>query len=222
MLKPPAAPALTAIVLGASLLLAGCAGPSVIDSSVQSYSALDSVTAVSGQSYRFERLPLSRANAAGEANLERWTANELARFGLVSAATNAAARYTVQVNAGVTRYDSLPPAGGFWPGWRFGIGFGVGGYSGFGGWGASPFIGAGFDNYLAPTPRYRREYEIVLRHAADNAVVYQSRAFNDSGWWNDEVVLPALVQAALQGFPTPPAVPRVVQIPLRDPARRSD
>lgn len=206
------------LVLAAAVLsLPGCAGVRAIDSTVQSHSAWTATTTVAGQSYRFERLPLSGANAAGQANLERWTTRELSRFGLLPLASDGGGpRYTVLVSAEVDRYDSLPPGGGAGPSWRFGIG--VGGGSDDGGWGASPFIGAGFDNYLAPTPRYRRAFEIVLRNAANGEVVYQSRAFNDSGWWDDTTVLPALVQAALEGFPKPPAASRVVRIPLREDA----
>ncbi len=207
------------VAAAAALGLPGCASVRAIDSAVQSYSALTAAAVVAGQSYRFERLPLSRANATGQANLERWTTRELARFGLQPSASDGnAPQYTVLVSAEVNRYDSLPPGTDVWPGGRFGIGFGVGGGSGFGGWSASPFIGAGFDNYLPPTPRYRRAFEIVLRGGADRAVIYQSRAINDSGWWDDELVLQALVQAALEGFPTPPATARVVRIPLREDA----
>lgn len=215
MRRPAGSMGVLLVAAAAALGLPGCAGVRAIDSAVQSYSALTAATAMAGQRYRFEHLPLSRANAAGQANLERWTTREFARYGLLPLASDAdAPQYTVLVSAEVTRHDSLPPAGGVWPSWRFGIGFGVGGASGFGGWGASPFIGAGFDNYLAPTPRYQRAFEIVLRDAANHTVVYQSRAFNDSGWWDDDAVLPALVKAALQGFPTPPAAPRVVRVPL--------
>ena len=204
--------AFVAIVL-VVMLTAGCASVSTLDSEVQSYSAL-AAAPVAGQTFRFERLPLARANEAGQANLEAWTTQALQRFGLLPA-TGPAAHYAVQVSAGVSRHDTLPWAGGVWPGWRFGIGIGYGG----GGWSAAPFVGAGYDNYLPPTPRYQREFEIVLRNAGDGVVVYQSRAFNDSSWWDDETVLPALVDAALQGFPAPPASPRVVQIPLQQSGR---
>ncbi len=208
----PTGPGLIAC-LCAAVLLSGCAATRVIDSIVQSHSAFESTARVAGQSYQFERLPLVHANAAGQANLERWTADELARYGLVAGAAGTTPRFTVQLSAGVTRHDTLPWTGAG-PGWPFGVGLGVGGYPGFRGWGASPFVGAGFDNYLPPTPRYRREFEIVLRDAASHAVVFQSRAFNDSGWWDDNAVLPALVQAALQGFPNPPAASRNVRVPL--------
>ena len=214
MRPAPAQYAYAAIFLVA-LLLSGCAGVRVIDSAVQSYSALDA-NAVAAQSYRFERLPLASANAAGQSALEAWTAEALARSGLRPAVDRAAARFTVQVSAGVTRYDTLPLAAGPWPGWRFGVGVGFGGYPGYRGWGGSPFIGAGWDNYLPPTPRYQRQVDIVLREVASGSVVYQSQAVNDSGWWDSEVVLPAMIEAALQGFPAPPAGLRYVRTPLAD------
>ena len=64
-------------------------------------------------------------------------------------------------------------------------------------------------------PYYRRELAIVLRRLADGVVVFESRARHDGLWHDDEAVLPAMLQAALQGFPTPPPGQRrvVVEIP---------
>jgi hypothetical protein len=42
--------------------------------------------------------------------------------------------------------------------------------------------------------------------------VFESRAINDGPWMENAAVFPAMFEAALQGFPTPPPGPRRVDI----------
>ena len=64
-------------------------------------------------------------------------------------------------------------------------------------------------------PYYRREIAIGVRRLPDAQVVFESRARHDGRWSDDDAVLPAMVQAALQGFPVAPAGLRrvVIEIP---------
>ena len=52
-----------------------------------------------------------------------------------------------------------------------------------------------------------------MRNAA-GAVVFESHASHDGIWPDSEAVLAAMLDAALQGFPTPPAGARQVNIEI--------
>ena len=64
-------------------------------------------------------------------------------------------------------------------------------------------------------PYYRRELHLVLRRIGDGQVVFESRAQHDGRWSDDVAVLPAMVQAAVAGFPAVQPGPRrvVIEIP---------
>jgi hypothetical protein len=67
--------------------------------------------------------------------------------------------------------------------------------------------------YLS-SPLYQREVNIVLRHIGSNAVVFESKAINDNPWPDTDAILPALLDAALQGFPNPPSGVRRVAVEI--------
>ena len=116
--------------------------------------------------------------------------------------------FNVQVSAS-TRYAQRNPYNN-WPGYG---GFGGTGVS-IGGGSAGSFIGFSFPLGMTESPLYMREVSIVIREAVSNAVVFESRATH-SGIWNDpRSVLPAMFEAALQGFPTPPAGARRINIEI--------
>ena len=191
--------ALTALFLIATL--AGCATRWVVDSDVSSYSALAAVPP--GATYRFERLPLQQADEAAQRDLEAMAGAALERAGLRR--DDAAPGYSALVGARVT--PELSPwadpwlfGGGVWGPWgpRYG---------GYGGWYGPMFP-------PAASPWYAREVSIVLRELPSQRVVYQSRARNDGPYASNAAVLPVMFQAALQGFPDPPASERRVNIEL--------
>ena len=62
------------------------------------------------------------------------------------------------------------------------------------------------------SPWYHREVSLIIRELSSNRVVFESQAANDGPWMDDNTVFPAMFEAALQGFPTPPAGPRRVDI----------
>jgi hypothetical protein len=181
------------LAMSAAVFLTGCAGGYLLDNQVQSFSQL---TAVPPQpTYRFERLPSQQA--PGQAQLEAAADAALHKAGLRRDDTNP--RYSVQVSGQMQQV--LSPWANPWDGWgAFGIGH-RGVSFGFGG----------------PFPRmesrwFQRDVAIIVRELPSNRVVYETRATNAGPWMDSGSVFPALFEAAMQGFPTPPPGPRIVNI----------
>lgn len=183
----------------ALLLLSGCAGTYLLDNQVQSFSQLQALPAQ--PSYRFDRSLSQQADPAQQA-LEALADPALFRAGLRR--DDAAPKYSVQVSARTERRlspyaDPWSPWGG-WGGW--GVGFG------------GRHLGLGFGG---PWPQpdsywFHREVSVIVRDLAANRVVYETHAVNDGPWLDNNTVLPAMFDAAMQGFPNPPAGPRRVDI----------
>ena len=180
-------------------LLSGCASTYLLDNQVQSFSQLQGVPAPAN--YRFERSLSQQVDPAQQA-LEALADPALHKAGLRR--DDAQPRYSVQVLARTER--RLSPYGDPWDRWGWGGGWGVG----FGSrhWG----LGLG-----GPWPRtdsywFHREVSVVVRELASNRVVYETHAVNDGPWLDNRSVLPAMFEAAMQGFPNPPAGPRRVDI----------
>jgi hypothetical protein len=201
--------------LSCAFLLSACSGLRVVDNDVASFAQWPNATAPApGSSYRFERLPsqqvtLPQSGISGmeltQDQLEAIARTALDKVGFLNNPTTAA--FNLQVSA-TTRYAQRYPYNS--PAYG---GFGGSGIS-LGGGTAGSFIGFSFPLGMAEPPLYLREVSIVVRDAASNAVVFESRATH-SGIWNDpRAVLPAMFEAALQGFPTPPAGARRINIEI--------
>jgi hypothetical protein len=192
-------------LIGLLLALGGCAAPRMIDSDVQSFTA--TVPAVQPALYRFERLP-SQTDAVAQDQLEAMAAQALAKVGLTpatlvpgaiagTAAAAPTARYAVQVTAQVTAILSpyvQPAIGGFW-GYR----------------------GRHYGSYMGLTMEpswYRHAVRIVLRDSRSGQLAYETTASFDGPWMDSANLLPVILDAALSGYPTPPAGPRKVVIEL--------
>ena len=67
---------------------------------------------------------------------------------------------------------------------------------------------------LADLPNYWREIQLTLREQASGAVVFESRARHDGPWADSAAILPAMLDAALQGFPNLPIGERRVNIEI--------
>lgn len=192
----------------AALVLAGCStGPRTVDGRVQSFATPGAVALPA--TYRLERMP-SQQGPGFEA-IASLAEQALARAGLRrdDAAPQLLAQIGVQADT-VPRADPWgDPYGGFGPGpWALGAGW-------YGrGWGVGGLWGMG-----APTPLHRRAVSVVLRSARDQAVVYETSAVHEDVWVSDPGVYGVLFDAALQGFPTPPAGPRQVRLPFVPPAQ---
>jgi hypothetical protein len=176
-------------------VLAGCASTYTLDNTVQSFSQIQALP--SPATYRFDRLPSQQD--AGQMQLEAMADGALNAVGLKR--DDSHPHYAVQISA---RTDAtLSPWADPWD--RFGMGFGGWGWRHRWGWG----WGGGFNT---EPPWYHREVNVVVRDLATNKVVYESRAVSDGPYFDAAKVFPAMFAAALQGFPNPPAGPRVVNI----------
>jgi hypothetical protein len=205
--------------IACSVLMTGCAGLRLVDTDVVSFAQWpNAAPPAPGSSYRFERLPsqqsaLPQGGISGmelsQDQLEAIAGSALSKAGLRNSPTDAA--FNVQVSA-TTRYSQRFPYNG--PG--FGGGFGGFGGSGMsiGGGTAGSFIGFSLPLGTYESPLYLREVSVVMRDASNNAVVYESRATHSGVWSDAQRVLPAMFDAALQGFPTPPAGPRRINIEI--------
>lgn len=181
--------------------LSGCATGFLLDTQVQSYSQLPAIPAQA--TYRFERLP-SQQGDAQQTTLELIADPALQRAGLRRDDANP--QYSVQVAARTQQVLSpyASPYGWGWGGWNMGYGWAGRGSAfglGFGGpWPA-------WDSYW-----FQRDVSVIVRELPGNRVVYETSAFNSGPWYDSRSVLPAMFEAAMQGFPNPPAGPRRVDI----------
>lgn len=189
-------------LLGAAVvagwLLTGCAAGYLLDNNVQSFSQLS--TLPSQPTYRFDRLPSQQDPF--HAQLEAMADAALHRAGLRRDDANP--RYSVQVGAQLQRV--LSPWSSPWDSYGWGA-FGVGHRHGIG-------LGFGFPFGRMESPWYHREISVIIRELPSNRAVYETRASNAGPWMDNGLVFPAMFQAALQGFPTPPPGPRRVDIQI--------
>ncbi|HEX2546836.1 MAG TPA: DUF4136 domain-containing protein [Ramlibacter sp.] len=190
------------VAAAAAVVLAGCATGYRLDNQVQSFSQLQALPAPA--TYRFER-SLSQQTDPAQQALENLADPALHRAGLRR--DDASPRYSVQVAARTDRVlspyaDPWDRWGGGWGGWGIGLGgrhFGVG-------------IGAPFPR--ADTFWFQREVTVVVRELATSRVVYETHATNSGPLMDSRTVLPAMFDAAMQGFPNPPQGPRRVDIQI--------
>lgn len=196
MLRP-----ISCLLAAAALLLSGCASTYLLDNQVQSFSQLPALPAQ--PTFRYER-SLSQQADPGQPSLELMADPALHRIGLRR--DDAAPRYSVQVSARVQQTIS-PYYDPYWGPW------------GWGGWGVGYAGSRGALGFGGPWPRpdsywYHREVSVVVRELPSNRVVYETQAVNDGPLIDNRAVLPAMFDAALQGFPNPPPGPRRVDIRL--------
>ncbi len=200
--------------------LSGCAGTLRVGSDVQSFSSFaapgGAAVQVAPARYRFERLPSQQAAAPRpgapadpQARAEAMVQPLLARHGWQLAAegeAQAPARYSVQVGVQVQALRTAwgPAYARPWPAPYL--------YRPYrGGFVGGPY---GWDD----TPWYQREVSLVIRELASGRVVYETRATHDGRWSDNSLVLPAMFEAALQGFPNPPSGVRRVVIDTPPPS----
>lgn len=181
-----------------ALLLSGCTGMRLIDAQVNSFAPQ---AVAPGTSYQFERLPSQLADPVNQAKLEKLAEQALGKVGL-KRQNNAA--LSVQVTA-VQRQENTVNQGGVGIGWGLGWVFGNGSIS-------VGNRGALFPGLESQTS-FWRQVSLIMRNAA-GTVVFESHASHDGIWADSDAVLAAMLDAALQGFPTPPPGVRRVAIEI--------
>lgn len=186
----------------AVLVLSGCATGYTLDTAVQTYSHLTAVPAQPG--YRFDRLPSQQAADPVQSALEAMADPALHKAGLRR--DDSAPRYAVQVTAREQR--ALSP---FADPWDYGWGWGGGWNLGYLHRGLGIGVGGPWPSRLEQQ-WFHREVSVIVRDLGSQQVVYETRATNDGPFSDSRRVLPVMFEAAMQGFPNPPAGPRRVDI----------
>ena len=189
-----------AIALTATALLTGCASVREVNSTVQSYSTL--ATLPTPAAYRLEVLP-SQKDEIHFGAIEAQAQQALARVGMVRDDSQAALVVQISAVARYARdYASWPYYSSPWgPRFGFGMGFGRGVGWGFGG-------SAMFDG---PPLEYYRAVSVVMRDIKTQQIVYETSAQRQDVWTQDPAIFGVLFDAALTGFPKPPAGTRTVR-----------
>ena len=185
----------------AAALLAGCASTRAVDSAVQSYSTLTALP--TPPTYRLELLPSQKAEAASFSAIEAQAQESLQKVGLQR--DDQTAGLIVQIGA-QARYTSPE----YWP-------YGPYGRPWAWGWGHRGWaMGGGWMMDRPPTLQYRA-VSIVMRDAQTQKIVYETSASYEEVWSNDALIFGVLFDAALTGFPQPPAGARQIrtEIPAR-------
>lgn len=196
LLKPLARMALVTAVA----LLTGCATVSTVESNVQSFSTTP--TPVQAGTFRFERLPSQDVDAAQAASLESMAQAALVKAGF--SRNDTGARYSVQIGAGTAETVSAF-AEPF---------FGRSAWAPFGRprmWHGRHFYGS---PWLLDRETYVTRVRVEIRDLGTGKVVYESTATNEESWFNPTRVLPALFEAAMADFPSPPKGARKVVVKL--------
>lgn len=195
----------------AAALLAGCAsGPGFIEAAVQSSAAAaPSAAVLQHVRYRFGMEP---AVAGQPSPAELQPLAQAALFSVGARLDNANPNVRVDVTGTVRMgyYDDwngwgLPPE--YWGdpayfGWGVGVGDGWFGNDGYG-WPAANQI-----------PIYVTEVTLAMRDIASGQLIYDTRARHSGTSADTQAVLAALFEAALRGYPNPPAGIQHVDISL--------
>ncbi|MBX3611155.1 MAG: hypothetical protein KF871_14790 [Hydrogenophaga sp.] len=202
-----------------SVLLGGCASVIKVDNQVQSFARWQAASPANAapavpappQVFRFERLP-SQQNLGQQDELEKLTEAALGRKGWSRAADGVSAPWLVQVNASTVRLPRAPwedPYDAWGP---FGYPYALPGRDYVvTGTGQVMFFPA-FPRF--ETPYYQRAVALLVREAASGRVVYETRAAHDGRWNSTPSLWTAMLDAALNGFPSPPAGNRQVDIDI--------
>jgi len=190
------------------LFMAGCSGMRIVENDVRAFYTWSAAPPAPGTPYRFERLPSQQVIGAPQDALEERARAALAKVGMEL--NPAAPRFSVQVLVSTQVIERTPYNNGW-------------GYDGFGFARPGVFLGAGnrggsfglaFPLGFSDT-YYRRELTLLVRELQSGQVVFETRAVNDDVLGNTMPVLSAMLDAALQGFPQPPTVPRRINVQIQ-------
>lgn len=196
-------PALAWALFGLALLLVlgGCSSMRVIDSDVTAFATWTAAPPGPGTPYRFERLPSQQLAGHQQDAMEELARASLAKVGMTLSPTTA--RFSVQVVL-TTQVQERFADNGFLLG-------GPGVFLGAGNLGSS--IGFSFPIRSGETV-YKRDLLILVRELSSQRVVFETRALHDGPWRDSAALAPAMLDAALLGFPQPPAGTRRINVEI--------
>ncbi len=187
--------------------MVGCSGLQLVENNVTAFHTWNAPPPGPGTPYRFERLPSQQVSAAYQDRVEETARLALAKVGMDL--NPAAARFSVQVRVSTQVIETLPYGPGY-DGFGFGMpGLFLGGGSRGGAFGLSFPLG-----YSTPSPYFHRDLTLLVRNLGNSQVVFETRVTNDGIQNETPAVLSAMLDAALQGFPEPPAGPRRINVQI--------
>ena len=185
------------------VLLTACTGLRTVDTDVTAFPKWTAAPPKANTNYRFERLPSQQVPQEQQDAVELAARAALAKVGMTL--NPAAPRYAVQV---VTSSQPVTDsAGGFG-----GPGVFLGGGSGSGGGGGGVGVGLSFPLGRGASSSVRHDLSIVMREVATQQVVFETRATHAGTSGDKLAVLPAMMDAALRGFPEPPLGTRRINV----------
>jgi len=191
------------------LFVSGCASNRLVESDVNAFHRWNGAPPAPGTLYRLERLPSQQAAGAQQDYLESLSRAARERVGL--RLDSPVARLGVQVQLNMLVVERGPYGYGY--GYDGGFGLATPGiFLGGGSRGAS--FGLSFPLRFSEPPSYRRELTLLMRDLASGQVVFETRALSDSMQNDLPALLPAMLEAALRGFPQPPAGTRRIPVDL--------
>jgi hypothetical protein len=189
---------LSAALLLAGALAAGCSGIRTINAEVSSFGTWPAGRAPG--TYAFERLPSQQSRPEDQAAVEAAAAPALAAAGFKPAAAGQA-DVLVQVAAAV-RVRPSPYNDYYGPRGRWGWGWGLGGAWGGPGW--------GFGMSYEP-PWTEMQVDLLIRDRRTHAALYETHASWETIGSVGGLMRP-LFEAALKDFPGPAISPRTVTV----------
>jgi hypothetical protein len=205
----------TLSIAAAALVLSGCAALNNLNSDVSSYGPWPAERKPS--TFVFERLPsqiaLGQAQGAAlggrQEQLETAARGALEAAGFRAAADPADADYLMQVGARVTNNDPWVFNDPLF--WRGGFRYGFSGYGGRWGRGWGPGFGPGWGyGSLYESSNFEREVALLIRDRKTGQLLYETRASNSGPSPSIDALLPAMFEAAMNGFPNAGQNPRTV------------
>lgn len=180
---------------GLACSVTACSLPRMIDSEVESY--VGTPAAIADTTYRFERLPSQQSQPQAQERIEALAQTALQRVGLTR--TDNQPHYRVQVHTSVVQFQPVAQR----------VVYPI-----------SPYVPTDGTQLASPMLRlflptwYGHSVSLVMRDAASSQVAYETNARFDGPWSDSTALWPAILEAALQDYPHPPAGVRKVTIEL--------
>jgi len=189
----------TAALAVAALLLTGCATVSTLESEVLSFSSAPASTQAGP--FTFERLPSQYQDPNQTLAFEQMAQAALEKRGFTR--NDASPQFSVQVSAATS--DAVL----VYPDPFFGR-FSAAPFGRSRRWHGRVFHAPPWPDSTVHVSRVRLE----IRDLRAGTVVYESTATNERSWFDGEKMFPAMFEAALADFPTPPNGVRKVIVKL--------